>query len=122
MDLFLRCPAYDANAGYRGVASKAGKLLQGLLGFDRQTAQLPNHEINNVIGVTLGVNAIQVPRPSPFAMIEDEQRLLGERRNKLNGKKWIAGGLLVNQLRQRGGALRFAVKRIPNQLFQVFTP
>ena len=54
-------------------------------------------------------------------MIEGEQSLFGERREELNGEKRIASRLLVHQLRQRGGALRFAAKRIRNQLSQVFT-
>ena len=54
-------------------------------------------------------------------MIEGQQPLFGERRDELNGEKRIAGRLLVHQLRQRGGALRFAVKRIRNQPSQVFT-
>src|SRR5262249_38751278 len=38
----------------------------------------------------------------------------------LNSEKWIARSLLVDQLRQRSNPFRFAVKRIRNQLSQVF--
>ena len=36
-------------------------------------------------------------------------------------KNGLPAGLLVDQLRQRGGTLRFAMKRIRNQLSQIFT-
>jgi hypothetical protein len=47
-------------------------LLQRVLGFDGQTVQFRHNEIHHIIGVTLGTNAIQVPRPSRSAIIEDE--------------------------------------------------
>src|SRR5437762_483483 len=89
------------------------RVLQLLAGCFR-CEQLPYHKVHHIIGITLGVNAIQVPTPSPFAMIEGDQTLFGKRRNKLNDEKWIAGSLLVDQLRQPGGALRFAMKRVHN--------
>ena len=52
-------------------------------------------------------------------MIEDEQPLFGKRGQELNGKERIAGRLFMEQARQRGGTLRLAAKRIPNQLLQV---
>jgi hypothetical protein len=58
------------------------------------------------------VDAIQVPAPLPFAMIEGEQCLFGKRGNKLNGEKRIAARFIVDQLRQGTGPLRIAVKRI----------
>ena len=68
----------------------------------RQAVQLPNHEVCHIIGITFGVDALQIPRPSPVAMIEREQCLLGERRHELNGEKWIASSLFMNQFCQRG--------------------
>src|SRR5262245_36188403 len=52
-------------------------------------------------------------------MIKCEKRLFGERRNKLNGEKRIASGLLVDQLRQGSGSVQFAVKGIGDQLSQI---
>ena len=49
-------------------------------------------------------------------MIEGEHSLFGERRHELVGEERIAAGLLVHQLRERRGALRFAAKRVCNQL------
>ena len=60
------------SSGDLGTVSQAGKLLQCLLGFDGQAVQLPDHEVHHIIGVTLGLNATQIPRPSPIAMIEGE--------------------------------------------------
>ena len=116
----LRVRIHHPQHGEFCTVAQAGKLLQSVLRFDRQAVQLPDNEIYYVIRVTLGVNTIQIPRPSPFAVIEGEQRLFGQRGNELNGKKWIATGLVMNQLRQRGGMLRFAMKSIRNQSSQVF--
>src|SRR5262245_39786816 len=52
-------------------------------------------------------------------MIKCEKRLFGERRNKLNGEKRIASGLLVDQLRQGSGSVQFAVNGIGDQLSQI---
>ena len=54
-------------------------------------------------------------------MIEREPPFFGERVKKLNQEERIAGRLLVHQLRERGGALRLAAKRIRNELSYVFT-
>ena len=43
-----------------------------------------------------------------------------ERVKKLNQEERIAGCLLMHQLRERGGTLRFAAKRIRNELCYVF--
>jgi hypothetical protein len=102
----------------RAVA-QTGQLLQGLLSFDGQAVQLPHHEVHHSIGVPLGVNALQVPRPSRCAMIEGESRLLGKRRHELDGEKWIASRLLVHQVRQRSDSVSFAMKGIRDQLSQI---
>ena len=102
-----------------GDVAEAGELLQRLLGLDGQAGQLPDHEVHDVVGVPLGVNAIEIPGPARRVMIEGEQPLFGERRNELNGEERIAARLLVHQLRERRGALRLAAKRIRNQLPQV---
>ena len=83
--------------------------------------ELSDHEVHHVVGVALGVNAIEVPRPAGRAMIEGEQSLFGERVKKLNDEERIAGRLLVHQLRQRCGAPRLAAKRIRDQLPEVLT-
>jgi hypothetical protein len=80
----------------RDVA-EAGELLQRLLGLDGQAGQLPDHEVHHIVGVSLGVNAIELPAPARDVMIEAKQPLVGERRNELNGEKWIATCLLVHQ-------------------------
>src|ERR1700747_2204906 len=96
VDLLIRSPMSGTKRGDLGTVSKTGQLLQCLLRFRRQAAQLPNHEVRHVIGVTFGVYAIQVPSPAPSAMIEGEQSLIGKRINKLNDEKWIPSRLSVN--------------------------
>jgi hypothetical protein len=82
---------------------------------------LANQKVHHVIGVTLGVNAIEIPRPARRIMIEVEQALFGERVKKLNDEERVAGGLLLHQLRQRRDVGRIAAKRIRDQLPEVVT-
>ena len=77
---------------------------------------MPDHQVHDVVGVSLGVNALEIPGPARRIMIEGEHSLFGERRDELNGEERIAAGLLVHQLRERRGALRFAAKRVRDQL------
>ena len=95
-----------------GIVAQASELLQCILRFGGQAVQLPHHEVHDVVGVTFGVNAIEVPAPSRLVIIESEQCFVGERRNELNSEKRIAGCLLVDQLCQRRDSLWFAAKRI----------
>ena len=53
-------------------------------------------------------------------MIEREPSFLGERLQKLHEEERIAGRLLVDQLRERGGARHLAAERIRNELLHVF--
>src|SRR5437899_11575209 len=89
VDLSLRGPEEDRKQRDLGAVAKAGEVLECRLGLDRQTAQFPNHELNDIAGVTLRVNAIEIPGPTPLAMIEEEQLLLRERSKKLNREKRI---------------------------------
>src|SRR6266550_5627193 len=103
-----------------GSIPQAGQLAENLLSRWRQTAQLRRHKSCDVVGITLGANAIEVPGPSPFTIVECEQPLLDKYGNQLIGEEWIARRLLVDQFCQRGDAFWFAVKSIPNQPSQVF--
>ena len=77
--------------------------------------QLPDHQFDDIVRIAFGVNAAQVPDPMPLAVIECEQALVCERRNELDREERVARRLLVNQFRQRGAALRFAVKGVRQQ-------
>src|ERR1700728_2341706 len=103
----------------RGDIAEIGKLLQRLLRFDRQPGHLANQKVHYIIGVTLGVNAIEIPRPARHIMIEVEQALFRERVKKLNDEERVAGGLLLHQLRQRRDMGWIAAKRIRDQLLEV---
>src|SRR5258706_4390204 len=80
-----------------GSIPQASQLAENLLSRWRQTAQLRRHELCDVVGITLGANAIQVPGPSPFTIVECEQPLLDKYGNQLIGEEWIASLLLMNQ-------------------------
>ena len=119
-DVLVRFPENDRKHRDLGDVAEAGELLQRRLGLDRQAGQLPDHKVHHIVGVPLGVNAIELPAPARGVMIEAEQPLFGERRNELNGEKRIATRLLVHQSRQRGGTTRRAAKCIRNEPPQVF--
>src|SRR5271156_6256098 len=110
MNLLLRRPANETKCRDLGDVSQAGKLLQYPLAFDGQAVQFPNHEVHDIIRVPLDVNAIEVPAPPRLVIVESKQPFFGERRNELNGEKWIASSLVMDQFRQRSDALRFAAQ------------
>ena len=45
------------------AVAHAGELLECRLGFCRQAIQLPDHQLDDVVGEALGVNACAGPRP-----------------------------------------------------------
>ena len=102
-----------------GAVSHAGELLECLLCLDWQAVQLSDHEFHDIVGVAFGVNAIQVPYPAAFTVVEAEQAFLSQRGNELDGEEGIARGLLMNQFRERSGASRLAVQRVRQQLTQI---
>ncbi len=102
VNLLLRCSVNDGNHADLGAVSQAGKLLQSLLALAGQAIQLSYHKLYYVVSVTLRVNTIQIPKPSRLVVIEGEQLFLDQRINELDDKEWVT------------------VKRINNQLFQIF--
>src|SRR3984885_6844511 len=109
-NILARFPQNDRKHRDLGGVAEAGELLQRRLGLDRQAGQSSDYEVHHVVGVPLGLNAIELPAPARRVMIEEEQTLFGERGNELKGKKRIASRLLVHQLRQRRGTLPLAAK------------
>ena len=68
-----------AQDGGRCAVAKAGELPQRRLGGLGQAAQLADYEVHDIVGVTLGVNAIEIPAPLRIVMIKGEQTFVGER-------------------------------------------
>src|SRR6202042_2105488 len=83
--------------------AEASQLLQRLLRFGRQAGEFSDHEVHDIVGVALGVNALKVPFPALRVGIEGEQALVGEGVEKLNREEWITAGPRINKLRQRRG-------------------
>ena len=79
VDLLLRRPENDESIVISALFPRQAELLQGFLVSAGQAVQLPNHQVHHIVGVTFGVDAIEVPKPSPIAMIESEQSLFGQR-------------------------------------------
>ena len=120
-DFLGRFPEGEGKHPDRGDVPEAGELLHRLLRVERKAVQPSHHQIHDVVPVPLRMDAIEVPGPSSLLMIEREPTFFGERVKKLNQEERIAGRLLMHQLRERGGALRLAAKRIRNELSYVFS-
>ena len=96
MELLLRNAQDDRKHRKLGNISETGHLLQGSPSCDRQPGELPEHEVDDIIGVSLGVNAIEIPGPARRIMVEREHSFFGERKRELNGEKRISTGLLMH--------------------------
>src|SRR6202051_1627684 len=120
-DLLVRFPKNDRKDLDFGNVAEAGELLQRHLGLGRQAGQLPDHEVHYIIGVPLGVEAIEFPTPAHRVVIEAEEPLLGENKNKLNGEKRVAAPLALHPSRQRGGSGGQATQRVANQPSEVLS-
>src|SRR5262249_30296654 len=116
VDLLLRRPEQERKYRDLGAVSETCHLPQRLLRFGRQAGQLPNHQVDDGIGVFLSLNAVEIPGPARRIMVEGEHALFGERSQELKGEKRIATGLLMHQVRERRGALRLAAKSVRHQL------
>ena len=121
MDLLLRDPENHRKHRGLGGVSETGHLLQRGLRCGRQPGELAEHEVHDIIGVPLGVNAIEIPGPARRIMVEGEQSFFGKRKHELNGEERVAAGLLEDQLRERCSPLRLAAKRVRKQLPEMFS-
>ena len=52
------------------TVAHAGELLERLLRLRRQAIQLPDHQLDDIVRKAFGVNAAQVPDPTPLAVVE----------------------------------------------------
>ena len=88
--------------------------------LERQACELCDHEIDDVVGVGLVPDAVDIPGPFRLRVIEGQQSLVGKEVEKLKHEKRIAGSLLMQQLRERRGAKRFTAYRVRDQLPEMF--
>src|SRR5258706_736187 len=102
--------------------TQTSELLQGYLGDLGQPLQLPNHEIHHVVRETLGTDPFHVPLPGERTRVECDQPFFRQCGEKLDCKKRIAGGLLMDQASQRFGKIPIATERICNQSADIVAP
>ncbi|MCY1220413.1 hypothetical protein D9M72_324240 [compost metagenome] len=76
--------------------AQAGQLLQGLAGFQRQARELSDHEVDDVVGIALGVDALRLPTPAAGCVVVGQQLFLGQRLEELNDEERVAGGLVLH--------------------------
>src|SRR5581483_5852397 len=81
---------------------------------------LPDHQVHDIVGVRLRLNAIEIPTPAPRVMVEADHALLGQRVQELTNEERVAGRLAMYQVREWRRELRLAAKGIGNQLRDVF--
>ena len=116
-------PAAVVERGPQFSAEQIMVAMQGLSSRQKLNIetrdQLPDHEVDHIVGVPLGVNAIEFPAPTRCVMIEAQQSFFGQRGEELNREERIAACLLVHKLRQRGGGVRLATKRIRDEPPQI---
>ena len=118
----LALAADQVQGGARRAVAQTGKKLQGVLGRRRQAAQLAQHEVHHIVGVALGVDALEIPAPACRGVVDGEQPFLGQGGEELDGEEGIADGLFVHQPGQRRGALRRAVQRVGNEPADIRKP
>ena len=63
MEILLRCLADGSKQSEPRTRTDASELAKRGLGFSRRTIEFTNHEVDYVIGVVLGVDAIDIPGP-----------------------------------------------------------
>src|SRR6478735_10693065 len=112
----LRLSLEKCERGKVRDVAQASKSLQSLLARRGQAAELAAHEIKDVVGVTLLVDARQVPGPRCRIVIEAEQILFGKLGEELDRKERIAARLVVYQLRERSRALLGAAQSFGDEL------
>ncbi|MCY1370501.1 hypothetical protein D9M69_575930 [compost metagenome] len=96
VNLGLGKPQHGGKHLEPGDVAKTGQLLQRPLRLVRQARQLAHHQVHDIVGVTLGMDAIRVPAPMPGVMVEGQQVLFGQGLEKLDHEERIAGGLVLH--------------------------
>src|ERR1700750_1623668 len=100
MDRLLRLASDHAERADVAAVSDSGELLQRSLGRRGKLRQLRKQEVDNIIGVSFGTNAIDIGGPARGIMIAGKRAPLSERREELDGKERIAADLVVDQSRE----------------------
>lgn len=98
----------------------AGKSLQCCLSCCRQTVQSAAQEIDNVVGVALGLDAVEIPGEGAGTMVEREQLLFGEFGDELNREERVAAGLVMDELRERARAVVARTERLCEKPADIF--
>ena len=116
MDLTLRGPeGYGERFGVDDV-TQTRQILERSARCGRRAGELSDHEVHDIVGVALVVNALKIPIPLLRLRIESEEPLAGEGVEKLNREERIAAGPRIYKLRQRRGPGRFAMQRVGDEL------
>ena len=104
MDLLCSdVPGTMASVGMSATLPRQARSCSAVWVSVGQAGQLADHKVHHIVGVPLGVNAIEIPAPARRVMVE-RSKPSSASADELNGEKRIAPRLLVHQLRKRRGA------------------
>src|SRR4051812_33031958 len=120
MNLLLRAAVDHQECGDHDDVAQTCQLLQRVPCVGGQPGQSADHQVHDIFGVPLGLNALEVPAPAPCVMVEADQALFGQGPKELNHEERVPRRLVMYQLRQRRGDVRFTAKSIGNQVRDVF--
>src|ERR1700735_197938 len=87
--VFLRRLADGPKERGSRAGADAGKLMEWRQSFGRQAIELDDYEVDHIVGVAFGVDAIEVPRPACICVVEDQRRFIRECMEELTRKERI---------------------------------
>ena len=90
-------------------------MFQGVLRASGKARELAQQQVHDVVRVSFGVNALQIPSKRPRAGIEVEQVLLVQGGQELNREERITMGLLEDELGKRPDPLRLVMKGVGDE-------
>ncbi|MFY0533374.1 hypothetical protein [Nannocystis pusilla] len=117
--VLLRAALDQRQVGILRGVSQTRELLQRLLGRWRQPLELPDHQLDHVVGEALLADLRDVPAERSRAPVEPDQAFFAERVEELDGEEGVAGRLLVDQRRERRGLFRSTMERIGEEHTEV---
>jgi hypothetical protein len=115
VDVNLRARERDRGRCDVDLVAEARELLERRPDAGRQATELAHHQVDDVVRVSRGVQALEIPAPAAAAVVELQQAFVSERVQELDDEEWSARRLLVYELGQRCDPIRLGPQRIGDQ-------
>ena len=101
-------PEHDRERCDLGDVAETSKRPQRRPGLARQARQLADHEVNDIVGVALGLNAIEIPRPAMRSWSNASNSSSASACRNWITKNGLPPVFVMHQLRQWRGVARLA--------------